>query len=427
MKAVRLKDIHYAWVVLLVCTIFFTFSAGTLINCNGLFHTAICEDTGWKYSKYIVSNLFYGGGSLIAILFVDKIFKKYSVKWILVITTAIFGSCFACRAFMNSIAAFSVLNLVIGITGAFMIYVPVPILINRWFYKSKGFALGVAAMSSGLGGAIASPLLAGWIAKFGWRTASIINGGLCVIIVCPLLILFLVDDPKKKGLTPYGQEELDHDAEAIKEKLQNYKSDETVKHHRHYEALFNKESTLVKVLLCVIFGFLSQLFATLFYQFSNLTIDLGYGLGLGATLVSVCMVANMAGKSVQGYCMDRFGKRITTITSLTCVMLSIFALLAGRESVVFLFIGAIGVGVSSANSTIVPPLLVDAFSKGEEYSKNFSKVTFGTYIGAMFASYIPGILREASGSYESTFIIYGAAHLVCIAIVVYLLKGKDWA
>ena len=423
-----MKKIHYAWVILIVCALVFSFAVGTTLNCSGIFHTAICEDTGWKYSDYIVSNLFYGIGSMVALLFVSKTFKRFSMKWVMAIAVAVFSSGYACRAFMKTIFEFGVLNFIIGLAGAFIVYVPIPVLIKRWFVKFRGLALGISTMVSGLAGSIASPILVSWIERYGWRTASLLNGGIALVILCPIIILFLVDRPSDKGMKALGAgDELD--TEALDAKLQTPKERKVnaAKVPRRFVFPKIEGDVAVKVATCVAYAFFAQLLATFYFQFTNISQDYKYGLAFGGTLVSVCLIFNMISKSVQGICMDKFGKKRTILISLAIVGLGFVALLLSGGNKILLYLGAVGAGIAAPNSTMVPALLVDTFAKGEDYVKHFATVTYGTYIGAMLTSYIPGLLRDLSGSYNLIYGLYAFSIIICMAIVIWLLSGKDWA
>lgn len=420
-----MKKIHYAWVMLAVCTLLFAFGVGVLINCSGIFHTAICEDTGWKYSDYIVSNLFYGIGSILALLFVSRIFRRFSMKRVIAIAVAVFTSAYACRAFMQSIFGFSVLNFIMGISGAFIVYVSIPILIKRWFVRFRGIALGISTMASGLAAAIGSPVLVSWIERFGWRKAAVLNGGISLIILMPIIILLLVDRPSDKKMTALGAEDILNE-NTIDAQLKEPKNNTDGAGRRAFKLWKGESNTAVKVAACVLFAFFAQLHATFYFQYTNIALDFGYGLAFGGTLVSICSIFNMVSKAAQGICMDRFGKKNTILVFITLIVLGYVALLLSSGGKIPLYFMAVSGGLAAANSTMVPALLVDTFAKGEDYVKHFSTVTYGTYIGAMLTSYVPGILREASGSYELISGIYAFFGLACIGIVVWLLRDKDW-
>ena len=62
-------------------------------------------------------------------------------------------------------------GVVFGLAGSFIFVVPAPILIDNWFKKHKGLALGCAMSFSGIGGAVLSPVFTLLIETFGWREA----------------------------------------------------------------------------------------------------------------------------------------------------------------------------------------------------------------------------------------------------------------
>jgi MFS transporter, OFA family, oxalate/formate antiporter len=88
--------------------------------------------------------------------------------------------------------------------GSGAIYVPLLGLIQRWFYKRRGFASGLATTGVSVG-TLTFPLLAASAADaFGWR--SLYVGFAIVCVSVGLLAAFvLVADPGERGLNPDGE------------------------------------------------------------------------------------------------------------------------------------------------------------------------------------------------------------------------------
>src|SRR5437660_8921050 len=104
-------------------------------------------------------------------------------------------------------AASSYLPLVIcyGIVGlgSGSVYIPLLGLIQRWFYRRRGSATGLATTGVGIG-TLAFPLLAASVAdQFGWRVLCVVFAASCTSLGL-LAASFLVADPKLKGLAPDG-------------------------------------------------------------------------------------------------------------------------------------------------------------------------------------------------------------------------------
>ena len=101
---------------------------------------------------------------------------------------------------MYSLVGFSLLFVFSGIASAFLLYVPVPMMLNAWFRKKRGLATGIAMMAMGIGGAVMNLILGGVIERSGWRTATYVQGAISIIIAAPFILLFAVKTPKDKGM-----------------------------------------------------------------------------------------------------------------------------------------------------------------------------------------------------------------------------------
>ena len=111
---------------------------------------------------------------------------------------------FALFGVMNSVWGWYVLSIPLAIGGVFITVIGGPILIERWFSKGKGLALGILSAIGGLLGVFAQPIVGALISQFGWRTAYLITGLGVMIIVAPSILLLIRNFPKDKNTKAYG-------------------------------------------------------------------------------------------------------------------------------------------------------------------------------------------------------------------------------
>jgi MFS family permease len=78
--------------------------------------------------------------------------------------------------------------------------------IMNWFQKRRGLALGLGQIGGGL--SLAYIMVIDWVnINWGWQYSFFVIGGLVVIILLPLYLIFYRYRPADKGLKPYGAEE----------------------------------------------------------------------------------------------------------------------------------------------------------------------------------------------------------------------------
>ena len=92
----------------------------------------------------------------------------------------------------------------IGIgVGVGLSYVPGLGVVQRWFFRRRGFASGIAVSGIGVGTLLVPPLAAGLIDWLGWRQAYLTLG--CGALVLGLAATWLMaDDPRDFGTGPDG-------------------------------------------------------------------------------------------------------------------------------------------------------------------------------------------------------------------------------
>jgi len=78
-------------------------------------------------------------------------------------------------------------------------------MVNGWFAKNRGLALGLALMSTGIVAAVLPAVLAPYISEHGWRAGIIF---LSLIIAAPVILVFLwVRDRGPGDMSPSDMDE----------------------------------------------------------------------------------------------------------------------------------------------------------------------------------------------------------------------------
>jgi len=398
---------------MIACFIYFAALVGSLYNCRGLFYAAIAEAKGWKYSSLSFTSVIMGLCSVASLKMVPKLYRKYPMKWTMAITGALYAITYMLRAYMKSLVAFTILGAFMGVLSAFIVFVPLPIIINNWFIKSKGLALGFSALASGVGATVMSPILSNAIANWGWEKAAIFNGALALAIALPIIIIFIDGTPEEKGMIPYGA---DPDYKERQEKLEKLGG--------KIPSKYTDKEKKKRLVLCIVYATLAQLIAGLQVEFPNYVISLGFSIIVGGAMNSINNTGNMLGKAVGGICMDKVGLKNTLLGVLIITAIGFGCLIAGGIGETFMYLGAFIIGVAAVLSTVVPAALVDTFSKGTEYTDNMATVSLGTMLAASFVSYLPGLLKDLLGSYVPVFVLYIGFVVALVIIALTLLKDE---
>ena len=83
------------------------------------------KDLGWSATQYSAAMIVSGLVSVLTLTFVDKVYKKFSVKPVLLASVMLFAVGYLLKTFTHSYLYYCIIMAVIGVGGAFVLYVPV--------------------------------------------------------------------------------------------------------------------------------------------------------------------------------------------------------------------------------------------------------------------------------------------------------------
>lgn len=197
-----MKNIHFGWILLGV-TAFSGFVLSGVGFTFGLFIIPMRADLGWSITtiatamsiRQIVSGAFQPvSGSLV---------RRYGPKKVMIFGLTLLGvstaMMFTVRNVLHYYLQFgiaSTLGVTMGAAG------PMAAMVSRWFRKRRSLALSVRQSSSSAGQLALTPVVYLILSSFGWRTSYVIMGLVVLLLIVPLSIFLLKDDPAEKGLLP---------------------------------------------------------------------------------------------------------------------------------------------------------------------------------------------------------------------------------
>lgn len=284
---------------------------------------------------------------------------------------------------------------VAGVSGCLGV-VAVPSILNQIFQKNSGTPTGIAMAFSGIGGAIFNPLCARLIAAAGWRWT--------IGILCVTDLLF----------TAAGVMLLFGKAEA----KPSVESKRSAGKQRAGCGNFDwKHCVLVAMVL--VSGSMGFQLATNLSIFAQ---SIGYSLQVGATLTTMLMLGNVAGKFLYGFLCDRIGVWKTTAGGLLCVISGTLMFLLLGQNLLLLYFAALLFGSIYALSTIAVSRCCMA-AYGKEHYTRYIGIHNGINQAVMAAaSMATGVIVDASGSFRLILMATVAGAMLSLAAVLLLNK-----
>ena len=204
-RIVERIPIYYGWVVLLAASFgLFMTTPGQTIGVS-VFLDSIIGDLG--ISRVTVS-LMYTFGTLAASLvlpFVGRFIDARGPRPAVIIITSLFALACLWMSFVQGLVTLFLGFLLIRALGQGSLALVSIHVINLWFVRRRGLAVGLSGMGLALSFALFPILLNRLLAAFGWRTSYALVGALLAVTILPVGALFFRGQPEKYGLEPDGR------------------------------------------------------------------------------------------------------------------------------------------------------------------------------------------------------------------------------
>jgi MFS family permease len=320
----------------------------------------------------------------------------------------------------------------VGFAAASMLVIT--LYIGNWFQKGRGTLTGVALSGSGIGSAIASPIVTACIERFGYQTAYLGFVGFTLLTILPVMLLCPLT-PQEVGLVPYGADEPEDRAngEGSGDKTGDRTNSTAGGDKTAAPATDDLSLKLVYAsptfVVLVLFVVSIVLITTLSGHMASLAQDFGYTAQVGALLLSASMVGNVVSKFALGAIADKIGafkaivcSLVTTVAGLALILLN----LGGQGTLLasgFLYGTSFSIG-SLGISLLVRHLFGDA-----QYSDAYATISLVTSCASALGVTAAGLAYDVTGSYAAP-IVAGIALVVvaagCLAYLHWRVTTRPW-
>ncbi|MBI4609022.1 MAG: MFS transporter [Candidatus Rokubacteria bacterium] len=398
------SGIHYAWVVLAAATLVLLAAAG-MRSSFGVFIKPMEAEFGWDRASLSMvaslSLLLYGAAGPV----VGRLADRWGPRGVLACATALLAAGALATA---QVGALWQLYLTAGILTALgaggMAMSVAASLAARWFDTRRGLVLGVAGGGMAAGQLLIVPLAMTLTVSGGWRLTFVVLGAGFLLLILPLALGLIRNDPRDLGLAPYG---------AVAES-----SPETAR-----ETLAERTGFL-EAAGTVPFWLLAGSFWVCGYTTSGLVLthliphatEHGFHATQAAQALGLMGALNIVGTVASGWICDRFGQKGPLAGYYFLRGLSlIFLPYVGTVPGLFAFAAIFGLNYISTvpATTALTAKIYGRYSVGELSGWIF----FSHQVGAAFGSAVGGYLYDQLGDYTLAFHSAAAVAFVATAVV----------
>ncbi|MFC2069214.1 MFS transporter [Chloroflexota bacterium] len=333
---------------------------------------------------------------------------RYGPRMVLALSSFLAGAGYLLMTRIDSIWQIYVLiGIVVGIAMSSAYVVP-GATIGKWFIKKRGLAMGITFAAIGIAQVVVPPLVAQLIELRDWRFAYLIMG-LLVLVLGVSASMFLRRTPEDVGLLPNGEVTKQRSSMEVTT-LAGYTVAETL----HTSAFW---------IFCAMWALMAMPVLLVAVHIVPYATSMEIGSVAAASILTVIGAANISGKFIFGYMVDRIGSRaalcMTRVIQSAALLLFVYA----RDLRLF-YIAALLFGVSySGGDIICLDMLAEVF--GRKYLGIIIGVTSVTWrIGAAIGPIMGGLVYDVTGSYSSAFLAAAIGIATCIGLAFVFFAQK---
>ncbi|MFC1905331.1 MFS transporter [Chloroflexota bacterium] len=299
------------------------------------------------------------------------------------------------------------------------------VLINCWFVKKRGRALGIVATSMPIGLLLLSPLSQYLVETWGWRQTMLFWAGVTFIVLLPMAFL-IRNRPEEKGYSPDGESYSDpsRTGSFIEPKVSNSGQKSVIGIGSMMSEASRTGSFWLLIGTQLICGIGCGFMTTHIVIFAT---DIGYPAMIGASFLSVQGGANLIGVLATGYLSDRTSRSrvlslVHIIRGLSFIIIVIFCLSGGGSLwLLYLAMALFGFGFYTT-APLSSGLVADLF--GYQQMGTIIGVVLSCHmVGIALGAYAGGIAFEFTGSYFPVFLAQGVLEFLA-AILAFFIRQR---
>ena len=402
------KKPFYGWVIVAAGCVIMATAMGIASNCNSLFIRPVAEELGLSRQSVSMMLSMMSFGSMAASFFAGRIFSETNIVKVMRAAIVVMVVAYFSNSFARDIRMLYATHLINGVAMCLVTVLPVTFLINNWFRDKVGYAMGLASMGSGIGGALFNSLAGQLMTRIGWRMTYRVLAGFILVIAVPCVFFLLKLKPSDMGLEPYTEE--GHAEAAVQTEATGYSYAEAKKMPQFW-------------IICVMAVLIGTCMNGMYTSISPHLQDSGYSLSFSANFMSVCMLALAAGKIALGKIFDKAGARIGFCWACFSLVLAMAGLIFCRTAPALILI-VIGVAFGCIFGAVVFPLSIPLVFGKKDYRAIMGPYSALISLGGVIGPVLAGRFYDMMGSYNLFYIAALVATALVIAVMFRIMPDK---
>jgi MFS family permease len=309
----------------------------------------------------------------------------------------------------GSLGAFYAAWFIIALIGGGTTPVVWTRVVNLWFDRGRGLALGIALAGSGVASMLAPPLLTRVIAEHGWQGGYLAMGGFVAFVAVPLIALLLRESPPA---TVHGV------ADGVPQPAGVASATGSLPGVELAEALRSPVFWKIAISFFVVSGVISALIINLI----PLLVDRGLDRTGAAGVAGLMGISVLVGRILIGFLLDRLSASLVAMVVLaTCAGGCVILHLPGTPMALVVF-SVIMLGLATAAEVDLVAYLSSRYFGLRAYGRIYGWQLTSFYLGAALGPVVAGVAYDSFGNYGP--MLLGAATGLLIGAVVMTTLGR---
>ena len=392
-------ELRARWGLLLFAFFIMIASSGTWHSFS-VFFVALLKDMGWDRSStagvFSVMVIVYGAAGIWCGALTDRIGARRVILWGAGILAAGLLLDSQVRAPWHLYLSH---GLVVGIGQAAVGWIPLTVVLPRFFRLGLGVAIGIVSAGAGFGISTVVPLSQLLIAWFGWRVAMALLAGLTLAVAVPLAVIGLrgaYGDPAPPPAGTPGPV-WSEGGPTLAGALRGFR----------FWALAGG---------CFLMNLGCQMLTV--HHVAAL-VDAGVTRMVAASMVGVMGLTSIPAKIGWGWLADRLGRRATYSLGTLAFLAAVVRLgtIGETTSGAGIVLYGILIGLGYSMPTSLTPLLTADFFRGAHYGSIFGTVNFVYQFGGALGVWLAGYLHDATGSYRVPLVLAAAVAVAAAGVI----------
>jgi len=424
MKGNKGSGIFYGWFIVVIAFLANFLSVGTFFYIFNAFMEPLCDIQGWTRDDVNTAITIGMAFMLLGQILFGTLVMRLGARKLMIFGSTLAGISFIFLFRSHELSSFYTLSACLALGNGAYGGIVAGTVVNNWFVKKRGRAIGIASAGISLSGAVLPFVAMILILKIGMVHASLWIG---IAILCfgPLAWLVIRDWPEHYGMAPDGAEiRTDVDISLRDTAFDLKKDQKDLKARLGFsnsgEFTVWRLSKLIKTGAFWKIGFafplvlagVSSVMSQLKPRFS----DIGFDDMTAMKMMACTAFIGAIGKYVWGMLCDRYSSKkvVVVLFGANCIGMTL-ALIHGSITAIIIFIIVYGFAMGGLMSTF-PILIADLFGRiSFPAVARFMSVFF---VLELTGFKIAGKSHLITGSYDAAYIIFILLDIIAFCLMV---------